>query len=105
MSKNAPTTIEKFVATRLGDRPEDGYARPAIFQAQPAEESDTARAEIHSRKSFGGVGRALLVFVCGVLVGYLLSVQAELSPLQARHIEPAAFTPTGLRIDYDLRHY
>jgi hypothetical protein len=52
---------------------------------------------------FGAFGRGAVVFVCGMAVGYVLSDQPEVFPLQAKTPDRGVGA-AGLRIDYDLRH-
>jgi hypothetical protein len=101
MSKNAPTTIEKFVSTHLAQIAVEAYSAPGM--RQPTRSKALAPApDVAQKKSFVVLGRGALVFVCGMAVGYLLSAQSEVSPLQAKATQPA-FGAARLRIDYDLR--
>ena len=101
MSKNAPTTIEKFVSTHLAHIAVEAYSAPGMPQAARPKALAPEAGPLR-KKSFVLLGRGALVFVCGVAVGYLLSAQSEVSPLQAKATQPA-FGAARLRIDYDLR--
>ena len=103
MTKNAQTTIEKFVSTHLSDIAVEPPMRPAASEATVHPVAGSATASIAGRSSVRVLGRALVVFVCGVAVGYLLSTQPDFSPVQAK--AASRFGASGLRIDYDLRHY
>jgi hypothetical protein len=103
MTKNAQTTIERFVSTHLSDIAVEPYVPPAASEAIVDTVDRSANAPLAERSSVRVLGRALIVFVCGVAVGYLLSTQADLSPVQAK--AASRFGASGLRIDYDLRHY
>jgi hypothetical protein len=98
MTKNAQTTIEKFVSTHLSNIAVEPYVPPARSEGVASASTPTA-----GKPSFRVLGRALIVFVCGVAVGYLLSTQPDFSPVQAK--AASRFGASGLRIDYDLRPY
>ncbi|MGZ5092009.1 MAG: hypothetical protein ACXWCY_02690 [Burkholderiales bacterium] len=103
MSKNAPTTIEKFVSTHLAQIAVEAYSAPGMPQAaRPKALASAREAGLLRKKSVVLLGRGALVFICGMAVGYLLSAQSEVSPLQAKATQPA-FGAARLRIDYDLR--
>jgi hypothetical protein len=103
--QNAPTTVEKFVRAHLSQIATEPYAPPgpARFSSERAPGA-TAEADGLSRKmSLGAFGRGAVVFVCGMAVGYVLSDQPEVFPLQAKTPDRGVGA-AGLRIDYDLRH-
>ena len=102
MTKNAQTTIERFVSTHLSDIAGEPYVPPTASKASLDTVASSATVPT-GRSSFRVLGRALIVFVCGVAVGYVLSTQPDFSPAQAK--AASRFGASGLRIDYDLRHY
>jgi hypothetical protein len=103
--QNAPTTVEKFVRTHLSQIATEPYAPPGPARSSlEGVPSATAAADGLSRKMwFGAFGRGAVVFVCGMAVGYVLSDQPEVFPLQAKTPDRGVGA-AGLRIDYDLRH-
>jgi hypothetical protein len=105
-TQNAPTTIEKFVSTRLSQITVEPYA-PAGPPPSSLERASTAIAAgggLSRKISFGAFGRGAIVFACGMAVGYVLSEQPEIFPLQAKTPDRGAGA-AGLRIDYDLRQH
>jgi hypothetical protein len=105
-TQNAPTTIEKFVSTHLSQITAEPYA-PAGSPRSSLERSSNpiAAAGGLSRKiSVGAFGRGAIVFICGMVAGYVLSNQPEVFPLQAKTPELGG-RAAGLRIDYDLRQH
>jgi hypothetical protein len=109
--QNAPTNVEKFVRMHLSQIATEPYAPPAPARSSLERPSRaTAAADGLSRKmsfgvfgAFGAFGRGAVVFVCGMAVGYVLSDQLEVFPLQAKTPDRGVGA-AGLRIDYDLRH-
>jgi hypothetical protein len=106
--QNAPTNVEKFVRMHLSQIATEPYAPPGPARSSLERPScATAAADGLSRKmsfgAFGAFGRGAVVFVCGMAVGYVLSDQPEVFPLQAKTPDRGVGA-AGLRIDYDLRH-
>ena len=103
MSKNAPTTIEKFVSAHLARIAVEPYVPPHMRQADTRYASAGVPAARSSRSTTLRVlGRAALVFICGMAVGYLISDQPDASSLGVKGTNPG-YGASGLRIDYDLR--
>jgi hypothetical protein len=107
--QNAPTTIEKFVSTHLSQIAVEPYVPPGAAHSSADRASDSLAAGARlsggtSSAGFGAFGRGAIVFVCGMAVGYVLSNQPEVFPLQAKTPDPGV-GGAGLRIDYDLRHH
>ena len=104
--QNAPTTIEKFVTAHLSRIAVESYVPPGAAHASPERASDplAETGRLSGKTSFSAFGRGAIVFVCGMAVGYVLSDQPEIFPLQAKTPERGVGA-AGLRIDYDLRHH
>ena len=106
MSTNAPTTIEKFVSAHRSQITAEPYAPTGLPRSSLERTSDPsgAAASLPRKISFSAFGRGAIVFICGMAVGYVLSNQPEVFPLQAKTPERGAGA-AGLRIDYDLRQH
>jgi hypothetical protein len=105
-TQNAPTTIEKFVSAHLSQIAVEPYAPPGPPRSSLERASNPmgASGSLPRMLSFGAFGRGAIVFICGMAVGYVLSNQPEVFPLQAKTPERGAGA-AGLRIDYDLRQH
>ena len=102
--QNAPTTIEKFVSAHLSRIAVESYVPPGGAHSSAERAPDPGAGGMSGKTSFSAFGRGAIVFVCGMAVGYVLSDQPEIFPLQAKTPERGVGA-AGLRIDYDLRHH
>ena len=103
MSNSAPTTIEKFAAAHLSHITVEPYGKVPPAAQGAAVRPSALSTELGNRR-FGLLGRAVVVFMCGMAAGYLLSGAPHFSPVGATQAR-SGFAPSSLRIDYDLRHH